>query len=527
MWLLRLLFVLLLLPASAVAAPPAPPLVAALPSTTFLGSPGFSPDGKTLAVSERNRVVLWEVATWKVRASHGWPGKRGTGTIAFSPDGRALAADDSYAVRLWQLPTGKSESLAPDLPQYGLVAAVAYSPTGKAFTFIRDATRDTIKVLALPEGRALADGLAGAGTLEHLVFSPDGKTLAAAFGKRYEGGTLESGEVRLWDAVGWQPRVTLRGHAAPVRSVAFSPDGNTLASAGSRDGTVLLWDPGTGKLRATWESCLPVANAIAFSPDGRRLLVGGGAAAPFGQRHPGDATVFEVATGKPILTFEAHVDIIEHLALSPDGKYLAVRCSAFPPVINVWDVSAVTGYRPARGGKGLAVTSRKPVLTEEPAGWSDLAGEDAERAYRAIWELVGRPQQSIPLLDAHLHASRKPDPQQVRRLIAGLDSDDFQTRQRSARELVELGELVAPALKAALAGKPTEEARRQLETLLGRLKQAPSRELLRALRAVEVLEHIGNEEARRVLGRLAAGEPESRLTQEAEASLRRLLNVRE
>jgi DNA polymerase-1 len=88
-------------------------------------------------------------------------------------------------------------------------------------------------------------------------------------------------------------------------------------------------------------------------------------------------------------------------------------------------------------------------------------------------------------------------------------------------ELEKLGEPAAPALRQALENKPSLEVRRRIEELLEKAK-TPTGENLRSLRAVQVLEHIGTDEARQVLKKLAEGAAGARLTQEAKASLERL-----
>ena len=99
----------------------------------------------------------------------------------------------------------------------------------------------------------------------------------------------------------------------------------------------------------------------------------------------------------------------------------------------------------------------------------------------------------------------------------------FDVRERAVRELEKLGERAEPAVRMALAGKPSLDARRRLEGLLNRPEVASlSAETVRQIRAVEVLESIGNPEAVRLLDKLAAGPAEMRLTQEALASARRL-----
>ena len=93
-----------------------------------------------------------------------------------------------------------------------------------------------------------------------MAFSPDGATLATTGG--------EDKRIRLWSVDAAQPRATLAGHLWDVVSVAFSPDGTTLAS-GSGDATVRLWAVDSGLHSATLEGHADWVHAVAFSPDGQ------------------------------------------------------------------------------------------------------------------------------------------------------------------------------------------------------------------------------------------------------------------
>ncbi len=157
------------------------------------------------------------------------------------------------------------------------------------------------------------------------------------------------------------------------------------------------------------------------------------------------------------------------------------------------------------------------------ANWETLAGNDAAKAYRAIWALVADPERSVPFLSKHLQPVPPPDQAQLKKLIKDLDSPRFQDRERAMTQLERMGALAKDRLLKALNEKPSLETRRRLEKLLDKLSTFTlSGEELRTWRALEVLELIGNAAARQVLQRMAKGAPSVWQTEEARAALDRL-----
>jgi HEAT repeat protein len=169
----------------------------------------------------------------------------------------------------------------------------------------------------------------------------------------------------------------------------------------------------------------------------------------------------------------------------------------------------------------LGPTEASLSATQFEALWADLGSEEAPRGYRAVWKLVLAGTPVVPLLGQRLHSVPNVSPEHLGRLIADLDSARFAVRQKATTDLEQLEQAAEPALRQALANRPSLEARRRIEQLLKALDPHQSPERRRALRAVEALERIDSVEARRALERLAQGATGARLTQAAKAALAR------
>jgi hypothetical protein len=289
------------------------------------------------------------------------------------------------------------------------------------------------------------------------------------------------------------------------------------------DKPIRVWDIAGVRPRLLWCADQPRPLGAAFSPDGRILVTGN-------YRH--EVKFWDVRSGKQLLSFEAHEDSIWSVALSPDGRLLAV--AAYKPTVKVWDVSGITGRRPLAAP---AAPSQQPSADtpqqsnrggalnpkELEALWSDLANKDATRAYRAIWALVEAPQPALPFLAGRIQPVPLPDGARTERLLADLNSNSFEIRQKAKHELSELGDRVTRELRRELEHPRSPEVRRQVANLLEEQVEGPlTLDRLRDLRALEVLEHVGTPEAQRLLFAIAQGAPEAHLTQEARFALKRL-----
>ena len=233
--------------------------------TDSVNSVVFSSDGETIASAGNDRTIrLWNANTGElIRTLTGHI--ENVNTIAFSPDGNTIASgsgrwvyggDDGgknvgQEIRLWSAHTG--EHLETLIVDSSVVNSVVFSPDGKTLA-------SGIAHWRGYEGIARADEevyLWNAHTGEHLktltghkdvvssvVFSPDGNLIVSAdwyYWDGYLSSWTWSGEIRVWDAETGEHLKTLTGHTGGVSSMAFSPDGKTLASSRT-DGTILLWD---------------------------------------------------------------------------------------------------------------------------------------------------------------------------------------------------------------------------------------------------------------------------------------------
>ncbi|MGB3267583.1 MAG: NACHT domain-containing protein [Microcoleus sp.] len=165
------------------------------------------------------------------------------------------------------------------------------------------------------------------GAVFAVAFSRDGKLFA----------TGDSGcAIGLWQVSDCQQIVFCKGHTDWIRSLTFSPDGTTLASA-SFDKTVKLWDIRTGECLKTLQGHGRV-NSVSISPDGKTLASGS---------HDKTVTLWDIHTGECLKTFQGHTDTVRSVEISSDGRIVASGSS--DKTIKLWDIRSGECLKTLRG----------------------------------------------------------------------------------------------------------------------------------------------------------------------------------
>jgi WD40 repeat protein len=461
------------------------------PATNLHGSFRYTNDG-TGVIGSAGRLIVWNAATGQlVHRYPELPTFRGYSVL--SPDQRLLAGVGiDRAVRLWDAVTGAEVRTLRDDKKPGGVYPV-FAAGGRQL--ICGDSNGSIDVWDCATGERLAQ-LTGEATIAHwLAVSPDGRWLASAT----MGDPRTNSDVRIWDlSTHKQHR---RFDALPQGALEFSPDSRYLVTSGAdlKRSELQLWDIEGNKSLRTFEGHAGRAVGIAFSRDGRMLATGG---------RDTTVRVWEVATGAERCRFTGHKSAVDTVAFAPDCSAVAAASSEAP--IYIWQVF---------GESHQSVREPEPANRDEK--WIALASSDSKMAFQTVRRLVTDPTQSIAILREHLRAVVSADPGRVLNLIRQLESTKFTERQQASQELERILDGAVPNLRAALASTKSAETKQAIQRLLDRLdEQTP--EMLRTMRAVEVLEHIATPAARELLADLAKGAAGARLTVEAKASLERL-----
>lgn len=308
----------------------------------------FDSQGTMLAsVGSEGQIFLWDIQTRKLiqklfpkekfvtDKSFRRETPRRVEAIAFSPDGRRLleAAQEPNGMlilRLWDVASGTEERvLARGVEN---LRAIAYAPDGNAIAYnTRDAVGWQHKIV-------LRDSVSGdeLGSMTdtnlsatNLAFSPDGKTLASAGGKR----------IHIWDVAGRRLRHAIDAHEKTIQSICFSPNGKWVVS-GAADDKVKVWNVETGKLEIEIKAGQESVSTVAFSPSGKTIASAG---------KDRTTKLWKPKSGKQYARLWGHLDRVNCLAYNPNDHTLATGSS--DSTIALWKIKEPEEIEPDEKGK--------------------------------------------------------------------------------------------------------------------------------------------------------------------------------
>ncbi len=459
----------------------------------------FAPDGERVAILSVDQTVrVYETANGRLLAELDGYQEGRVADFLFTVDGEKLlvVSNDNDPLIIWNVATGLRER-AIDLLGYRLFLGnhpdefvllqqdrvVTFSIEGNAERTLRYLVHNRPQAIPLslsPDGRQV------------LLYSPP----PVHVGSRH---TLSLHEIATSQDVDFPLLPT------PVVCAEFSPTSDQVAIVCRNDGHVYLRYASDSHRQQALLGNRRSVRDVCYSPDGRQLLAAGS---------DGTASVWEVATTRPLMTVEGHGDRLTCVAISPGARYLVTGSAGRKEnCALVWDWHELLFP---------STLATNPSLVNV---WDRLGSGDPIVAYRAVGSLVGADASALGVLESMIKDVINPaSPQEVAGLIERLDHPSFVVRENASERLRLVRAAVLDELTAALASARSVEMRLRLQRLVsgqGYPRQMSPVERRGWERTIYALEVIDTDEANELLRRIAAGQLDRDLADEAAAALAR------
>jgi WD40 repeat protein/serine/threonine protein kinase len=302
------------------------------PWTTELGdqgghiqSAGYSADGAWVAMASTNRgVQAWDVARRTLYRT--FPTDSPAQSVCISANGVLAAGLRDGSIALWDLKSGTNRGALRE--HRASVNSVAFSPDGA--TLASTSQDGTLRIWDFVNAKRLFTSAESHEPLSRVCFSPDGKLIAAGGKKSNEltpPGSDRGNLVHVWDAASGALLFSLAGHAAPVRTVCFAPDGRALAS-GSDDQTVRIWDLAEQRCVAVLAGHRYAVFGLSYRGDGKLLASGDGG---------GEIKLWDVQQGRNLASLSRDKEIVFGVHFSGDGRSLSSWGN--DKLVTIWDLT--------------------------------------------------------------------------------------------------------------------------------------------------------------------------------------------
>jgi WD40 repeat protein len=299
----------------------------------------YSPDGRRIASgSDDLTLKLWNAEQPFVARTLGGAGRNWFTHVAFSPGGeRMAAANVDRTLTIWDRSNYDKPRIIGEhnYPLWGLAFSRGDLIASACGDVIRADQPSEIRVWNWRTGELVRSLPSSANVQWSVAFSPDGLLMATA------GGDLGWNplELKVWDTTTWSVRHDLIGHARGVSCVAFDPKGEFLAS-GANDGIVKLWDVRSGEWKRDLDGGKTAVQGIAFSLDGKSLAIAGSES----------VTICNLLTNEK-LALRGHLGRVQQVSFHPNGRRLA--SAGNDGTVRIWDLKTGQEVLTLRGHQGF------------------------------------------------------------------------------------------------------------------------------------------------------------------------------